>query len=210
VAYGGALFENDRRRNFYLDIRRLHCTRNPGPAGRDNQCQNGEYASSAILYNVVRASKAEPLNFVSLAAVTGHQTATAGIGLPTIIVGPGRTATQNLFLFGPNSIGGSEASDFNVGVIDDPASYAALLRPTDPATLGFLLSQSYDPAMLFFLFVSSIEIDNGRGSSTVYTNDPYVEVSDDDVNDQRACAEKAGCVSACNFDPLSRGIGVQN
>jgi hypothetical protein len=151
-----------------------------------------DYASAAILYNVVRASKAEPLNFVSLSAFTGHQTASIGIGLPNIIIGADRTTAQNLFIFGPNSISGSESNDFNVGVIDDPASYAALLKPADPATLGFILSQSYDPALVLFLFVSYIQIVNTDGSSMVYENDPFTVLTDADVTDQSACATLAG------------------
>jgi hypothetical protein len=127
-----------------------------------------DYAASSILYNIVRASNAEPLQFVTITGVTGHETFNASIGLPTIVVGPGRTAAQNLFLFGPNSIGGSESNDFNVNVVDDPQSYAALLRPVDPATLGFMIGQGYDQEV-FELFVSRIDVYDPTGKQLLHT-----------------------------------------
>src|ERR1700734_847022 len=52
---------------------------------------SGNYIPTAILLNVARASQAEPINFASITAVTGHDTLSVNIGLPTIILGPGRT-----------------------------------------------------------------------------------------------------------------------
>src|SRR5271163_1027557 len=93
------------------------------------------YAASAILYNILRATHAEPLQFVSLTAVTGHGTATANLGLPSVVIGP---LVNKLYTFGSNSLSGSVSDDFNVSVVDDPASFAALSRPVDPATMGYL------------------------------------------------------------------------
>jgi hypothetical protein len=117
-----------------------------------------DYAASAVLYNILRAKNAEPLNFVSITGVTGHNTLSASLGLPTLILGPGQTPTQKLFIFGPNVVGGSDSNDFNVNVINDPQSFAALLRPVDPATMGFFIAQGYEQARIFFLFVSRIQI----------------------------------------------------
>jgi hypothetical protein len=143
---------------------------------------SGTYASAAILYNVVRASEAEPLDFVSLTGVTGHDTAMVGIGLPTIIVGPGRNSQEHLFMFGPNTVGASTSNDFNISVVDDPASQAALLQPVDPATLGFFLNQGYDARLVFFLLISKMQ---GVGRTTgrvlwTYDNEPfgYLEPAD--------------------------------
>ena len=140
------------------------------------------YNSAAVLYNVLRASEAEPLNFVSLVGVSGHEGSTIGVGLPTIIVGPGRTPAQNLFLFGPNSVGHSASNDFNVNVVDDPTSFAALLKPVDMATLGFFLRQGYSTDHIFFLFISKIvSVDRKTGQVVQsYENEPYgyMEMSD--------------------------------
>jgi hypothetical protein len=146
------------------------------------------YVSSAILYNVLRASEAEPLNFVSFTGVTGHEGSSAGIGLPTIIVGPGRTLEQHLFLFGPNTVSASASNDFNISVVDDPASQAALLTPVDPATMGFFINQGYNPDHVFFLFMSKIiDVDKSGKVIGAYNNEPYGYMQPDDhcrtVND---------------------------
>jgi hypothetical protein len=108
------------------------------------------YSNSSILLNILRSKEVEPLNFVSLTAFTGHGQATIAVGLPTIIIGPGRSPAQNLFLFGSNSVGLQESTDFNVSVLDDPQSIAALSRPVDPATIGFLINEQYNRDVLFF------------------------------------------------------------
>jgi hypothetical protein len=144
---------------------------------------SGKYLSAAILYNILRASEAEPLDFVSFTGVTGHESTNIGIGLPTLIIGPGRTPAQNLFLFGPNTIGAAASNDFNVSVVDDPGSQAALLRPVTPATIGFFLNQAeYNPDHVFFLFISKIvDVDKMTGQVIrAYENEPYgyMETSD--------------------------------
>jgi hypothetical protein len=146
------------------------------------------YVSSAILYNVLRASEAEPLNFVSFTGVTGHETSSAAIGLPTIIIGPGRTPEQHLFLFGPNTVSASSSNDFNISVVDDPASQAALLTPVDPATMGFFINQGYNPDHVFFLFISKIvDLDKSGKVIRAYENEPYGYIQPEDhcrtVND---------------------------
>ena len=51
---------------------------------------SANYAASAILYNILRATYAEPLQFVSLTAVTGHGTATASLGFLPLRLKQGR------------------------------------------------------------------------------------------------------------------------
>lgn len=131
------------------------------------------YSAEGILYNIVRAKEAEPLNFVTIGALTGHNTINAGLGLPTIVEGPGRAASQKTFSFGPNPLSASESSDYTFSVMNDPQSYAALLRPVDTATLGFLLNMYYNRDTVFFLFVSRIQITDKDNKTTVYDNEPY-------------------------------------
>lgn len=113
------------------------------------------YSNASELLNVLRAQEAEPINFVSLTAATGHITASAGIGLPTIYLGP---EGQRVYQFGPNTLSGSEGTDFNVSVLDDPQSIAALSKPVDPATIGFLINQFYSRDLVLFLTISRITV----------------------------------------------------
>lgn len=176
-----------------------------------------DYQAAATLYNIMRASQAEPLNFVSLTGVTGHNTFTAGIGLPTIIVGPGRTSAQNLFLFGPNTVGASVANDFVVNVVDDPQSIAALSQPSDVATLGFLINQQYDLDEVLFLFVSKVELTD-TNDHVLYSDQPLPDPSRSLDSDSNVAAQKAGtdeCISgsfiqpAVTESPVPSGFGRQ-
>lgn len=93
-----------------------------------------------------------------LTGVTGHNSLTLSLGLPTFVLGPDQIQNQRSFVFGPNAISGTNSNDFNVNIIDDPKSYASLLAPVDPAALGFLINSGYNPAKILFLFVSRIQI----------------------------------------------------
>jgi hypothetical protein len=119
---------------------------------------SADYSAATILYNILRAKGQEPLQFVDLTGVTGHNTLSVSLGLPTFILGPDKTESERLFVFGPNVVGGTNSNDFNVSVLDDPKSYAALLAPVDPAALGFLISSGYEPARILFLFISRIQV----------------------------------------------------
>ena len=131
-----------------------------------------KYSAKAILYNIVRAKQGEPLNFVSIGAVTGHNTFNGGIGLPAINIGPAKSTAQHMFTFGPNSLSASEGTDYSLNVMNDPQSYAALLRPVDTATIGFLLNMYYNRDTALFLFVSKIQVlENNK--LTIYENEPF-------------------------------------
>ena len=139
------------------------------------------YYSEAILLNLIRASRSEPLAFVSLSGVTGHNTIQGNIGLPSITVGPhtpvvppGVVPARN-YTFGPNSTGATVSNDFNASVVDDPLSYAALLAPTNPATIGFFINQGYSREVLFYLFVDRIKIVDAKGATIEeYENAPPI------------------------------------
>lgn len=141
--------------------------------------ETADYANVASLFNIVRASQNEPLNFVAVTGNTGHDTLTGALGLPNVsfFVGPDRPAVDRLFGFVTtgSSIGGSVSNDFQFSVIDDPSSAAALLRPLDPAALAFFINQGYDRDLLFFLFVQEIDVFNSnfREPQQPYSNDPF-------------------------------------
>jgi hypothetical protein len=123
-----------------------------------------DYRNAATLLNIVRASNSEPMDFVALTGATGHSTFNGSQGLPTFIIGPhtAGTATNPVvarnYVFGPNSIQESAGTDFNVSLLDDPQSYAALMTPIDPSMLAFLQRQNIDPGVLLPLVISEIRI----------------------------------------------------
>jgi hypothetical protein len=96
--------------------------------------------------------------------------------MPTWFLGPLRQTQQGYdFGFGGSgsSISGQVAADFNVSVIDDPDSMAALNKPLDPATIGYIINRAPEvrDAILFF-FVREIYVENGQNSWDWYNNQP--------------------------------------
>ena len=55
--------------------------------------------NDAILTNIVRASRLQPLTFVAISKISGSQTASLSNGLPTFAFGPDLTSAQKQFTF---------------------------------------------------------------------------------------------------------------
>jgi hypothetical protein len=138
-----------------------------------------DYANNATLLNVVRASLSEPLTFIAITSLDGTDQAGASVGLPGITLGPKLPTTpRNYFTFGPNSVTRSNQNTFHISVVDDPASFTALLAPLNPAMVGFFIRQGYPRELLFFLFTDrlrEVELDSDGNISRVikeWVNDP--------------------------------------
>lgn len=136
----------------------------------------GDYANDAILMNIVRSQLYEPLSFVTITGVTGVSSVTGSLGFGGFTLGPAKPPLT--YLLGPDSASRTNSNSFNISVVDDPASFAALLAPVNPAIIGFFINQGYPRELLFFLFtdhVRQVEEDaNGRITKVVnqYFNDP--------------------------------------
>lgn len=131
-----------------------------------------DYNSLATLLNIIRASRAEPLGFFSVSGITTSDTYGTTFGLPTITFGPNLPSTPRQFVFGPNSVTRGGNNNVTFGVIDDPASYVALLAPVNPAIIGFLINQGYDRVQLFYLLVDRLRVVDKNGTATYYINNP--------------------------------------
>ena len=117
-----------------------------------------EYVNDATLMNIVRAANHEPMTFLALSQVQGHNTISGTLGIPTEYIGPHQTLTQKLQTFGPNSLSRSASNDFTLNAIDDQNTYAALYSPVTPASLALLIGQGYPREFLFKLLVERIRI----------------------------------------------------
>jgi hypothetical protein len=116
-----------------------------------------DYSNEATLLNLVRAGNSEPLTFVGITGTTGHNTLTGNMGLPTLTVGPeapvGALNPVRNYSFGPNTLSGSQSSDFTLSVTADPGTYAALLTPLDVPTMSYFYEIPIPPDELLLLFV---------------------------------------------------------
>jgi hypothetical protein len=137
-----------------------------------------------ILTNIIRASMAEPLAFVQLGQVTGVNTVSATMGLPSIMFGPAPTkaigALQSQTIFGadpgttgfaPNSGTISGSTTFNVTPSESKDFYLGLLTTVEPDTLAFFAQQGIARELLFYLFTDKI-IESKGGVVRQFRNDP--------------------------------------
>ena len=120
----------------------------------------GTSRNEAILLNIVRASRNEPMYFTSLPSVTGQGNMSLSTGLPTITFGPGQTVAQKQFTF-TNSLYNSATSTFDVGVLESNGFYDGLLRPINLPEANLILHQGFSRALVFSLLVDKVRITSG-------------------------------------------------
>ncbi len=142
-----------------------------------------------ILANIVRASRAEPLSFIQVGKVSGTNTQTGTMGLPSIIFGPHVAAAtsaathtlQNETIFGSSPGGGqgytgnstslSGSTNFEVSPTETKEFYRGLLTEVQPRTLEFFRRQGIARELLFYLFTDRVIVER-NGKETVLQNDP--------------------------------------
>jgi hypothetical protein len=113
-----------------------------------------DYSNDAILLNIVRSSLYEPLSFITITSISGLSSATGTLGFAGFTLGPAKPPVT--FILGPNSAARTNTNTANVNVVDDPASWVALLAPVNPATIAFFINQGYPRELLFFLFTDRL------------------------------------------------------
>ena len=143
--------------------------------------------NQAILLNIVRASRAEPLNFVAFSKIGGTTSTSMGVGLPTFFVGPDRALNQKQLTIGNNTLNASVGanSNFDIAILENRDFYSALLTPVDEVTLNFFERQGYPRELLFWLFADSVRI-TYNGKTAEFRNEPSDEKSCEFVP-QRRC-----------------------
>lgn len=142
-----------------------------------------------ILTNVIRASHAEPLSFVQLGKVSGTASASATVGLPSLIFGPHVASAasavthvvQGETIFGANPSAGSGytgnstsmtgSTIFEVTPTETKDFYRALLTEVEPRTLQFFIEQGVARELLFYLFTDKL-IEERQGRISELRNDP--------------------------------------
>jgi hypothetical protein len=157
----------------------------------DNRVDRFDIASEQardqmILTNIVRASKAEPLAFQSLGQITGSNTSSLQMGLPSVVLGPqlasGATRVldkQSVFGANPGASGflangmtTSGSTSFNVTPSETQDFYQGLLDPVEPQTLALFKEQGIADEILFYLFTQQvIEERQGEARQIQFVND---------------------------------------
>ena len=165
----------------------------------DNRVDRFDIASEQardqmILTNIVRASKAEPLAFQSLGQITGSNTSSLQMGLPSLVIGPERAPVEALgggrqrriiwiqqIVFGANpgasgflanGMTTSGSTSFNVTPSETQDFYQGLLEPVEPQTLALFKEQGIADEILFYLFTQQvIEERQGEARQIQFVND---------------------------------------
>lgn len=167
----------------------------------DNRVSRFDVASEQardqmILTNIARASRAEPLAFLTVGQITGSNTSSATMGLPSIVLGPsppskiatsasaatgflaGALDKQIVFGANPgatgftaNSMTTSGSTSFNVTPSETKDFYRGLLLTVEPETLAFFIEQGIANETLFYLFTEKV-VEQKGGVVHQYINDP--------------------------------------
>jgi hypothetical protein len=143
----------------------------------------GTAQNRAILLNLVRASRFEPLYFLAMTQLNGSATADLKLGLPELTVGPRQAATQKDYILGgtanndSNVLDNSTVTSFQESVLGSKDFYAGLLAPLDLRDVDLLLHQGFSRELIFDLVIQKATItvhtdDRGDGDPTVVYNDP--------------------------------------
>jgi hypothetical protein len=159
-----------------------------------------DYTEQAVLLNVVRSEKYEPLSFLVVTGLDGTNSLTGSLGFAGFTLGPHPSSSPRDFLLGPNAVSRTGSNTFHVSVVDDPPSFVALLSPLTPATLAFFANEGYPRELLFFLMVDHIRVtERGGATATLYRNDP---------SDPAAFPEFIGVMATLLKDGLTAEIDV--
>lgn len=142
----------------------------------------GAAQNRAILLNLVRASRFEPLYFLAMTQLNGSATADLKLGLPELTVGPRQAASQKDYILGgtanndSNVLDNSTVTSFQESVLGSKDFYAGLLAPIDLKDVDLLLHQGFSRELIFDLVIQkatiTVHTDQGDGDPTVIYNDP--------------------------------------
>ncbi len=143
----------------------------------------GSSLNRAILLNIVRASRDEPLYFTSISQVGGSGNADLKTGLPNISIGPAAASNQLVFT---NAADNSESTNFQLGVLNSHDFYEGLLRPIDLVEANLLIHQGFSREMVFSVLVDKARIHSG-GAVREIRNDP----ADDDFQEFQSYLQRA-------------------
>ena len=121
----------------------------------------GATQNRATLLNLVRASRSEPLYFLSLTALHASSAGDLKVGLPAESFGPYRTPSQRNFSIGggnTNVLDNSTTTSFDIGVLGSKDFYAGLLSPLGLADVDLLLHQGFSRELVFYLVIDKLKV----------------------------------------------------
>jgi hypothetical protein len=135
----------------------------------------GQMQNRALLLNIVRASRGEPLYFTTLSQANGQANFDFKVGAPSFATGAGLTAAQKALSINPSgstSLDNSTFTNFQLQLYSSKEFYAGLLAPIELPDVYMLSKQGFSRELLFYLLIESAKVTFANGTSVLLTNDP--------------------------------------
>jgi hypothetical protein len=127
---------------------------------------------SAILLNVVRASRSEPLNFVALSKYTGSGGAgTSDSLLKNDILRFGNPSNVIIGRAVAGAVTANASNSFDVGTLENRDFYGGLLAPLDLEALNLLLNAGLTREIVFHSVIQAFRV-TVDGHAFLYENNP--------------------------------------
>ena len=171
------------------------------PRAADINLGTQNLRESAILLNIVRASRSEPLNFVALSKYTGTGSVSLNESLTKntpAIKPPGSTVLSQIF---GSSVNAGQGNAFDVGTLENKDFYGGFMSPLDLESLNLLLNAGLNRELVLHSVIEAFRV-RLAGRSLLFVNNP-----EDDVpwNGTPCASLYDGTENA--FEPVSqRGI----
>jgi hypothetical protein len=135
----------------------------------------GGWQNRGILLNLVRASREEPLYFLSLNNAVAQGTTDFKFGYPLFTLGPHLTLPQKQYSFGgggTNVLDNSTYTQFQVNVYSNTAFYQGIMQPLSLTEVNLLLNQGFPRELVFYLVIDKAKLTDTTGKSFFVYNDP--------------------------------------
>lgn len=138
----------------------------------------GTLSNRAILINLARASRQEPLYFLTVTSVNGQGTTDLHLGDPQFLEGPTLKGAGKDFTFNGNSIflDNSVNTQVQLGSPYSKDFYNGIMSPLGLDDVNLLLHQGFPRELVYYLVIDHAKftnVDNPADSFVVY-NDPQL------------------------------------
>jgi hypothetical protein len=138
----------------------------------------GQMQNRSILLNLARASRGEPLYFVSIGSVAAQGQTDLRLGAPAFTEGPtllgmaGYAAKQVVSGGTSTFLDNTTNTNFQMGVFNTQAFYEGLMTPLGLDEIDLLLKQGFSREMIFYLVIDKAKITPQNGQPYFLYNDP--------------------------------------
>ncbi len=140
----------------------------------------GDMQNRGTLLNLVRASRSEPLYFLSINQVQAQSSATLNLGLPQVVARGLLPASamipKGTLIFGnnnTNTVNTNTNTNFQVGVYNSKDFYSGLLTPLGLDEVDLLFHQGFSRELIFFLVIDKVKVTpQPSGEAYILYNDP--------------------------------------